>query len=270
MKQVLVLAHAADAGAAAVAAQLQRTLGDDVVRVVRPEALGVARWSHRVDARGRASTRVRIPAMPVLESAAIGAVLNRIRFIPLPRFCCSTRKDQDYAGAEMQALVASWLAQYGELAIHDVRRHPWVTPTVQAQAWATAAAACGLPVAPTRVATSARLQRSVAPGVPTRDGDAAADTSCQPLDDNEHSGTDDVFDETVLVAGDEAEGTLAGRFGRPCLAAARRLGYALLEFRFVRTAGCMTLSGVDALPALDRPGAVEATCRLVMSRLALQ
>ncbi|HJU40632.1 MAG TPA: hypothetical protein VJ724_13760, partial [Tahibacter sp.] len=59
MKPVaLVLAHAHDAGANAVAAYLAR--GDDApgVRVVRPEALGVARWSHRVDAHGCASTRI--------------------------------------------------------------------------------------------------------------------------------------------------------------------------------------------------------------------
>src|SRR5882672_3879945 len=157
MKQVLVLAHATDAGAASVAAELRRRLGTDAVRTVRPEALGAAACSNRVDAHGRASTRVSIRGMPVLDCRAIGVVLNRIRFIPMPRFRRSSAKDQEYAIAEMQALVASWLAQFGACAIHEVRRHPWVTPIVHVQAWVAAAAACGLPLESTCIATSARL-----------------------------------------------------------------------------------------------------------------
>jgi hypothetical protein len=247
MTQVVVLAHAADAGAASVVAALRVRLGNGGVRVVRPEALGVAKWSHRVDTRGRAATRIELAGAPPLECAAIGAVLNRIRFLPLAQFRRSTPKDRDYAGAEMQALVASWLAAFGARAIHDLRRHPCVTPSVHRHAWSAAAAECGLPLAAARVATTARWMRA-----------------------EDSAVVDDAPGDAVLVAGDEVVGPLSERFGQACRAVAHRLGFALLEFRFARSEGRWVVADVDPLPALERPPDVAAACRLVESRLVAE
>src|SRR5690242_16823440 len=122
---VLVLAHAADAGAALSTAWLRREFGAEQVRVVRPEALGICRWSHKIDARGRASTTLTPPRSEPLISSEISAVLNRIRYLPTPSFRWASAKDRAYAEAELQALVMSWLAEFGDRAVHGIRRHPW-------------------------------------------------------------------------------------------------------------------------------------------------
>ncbi len=267
MKQVLVIAHATDAGAASVAARLRRELGAQAVHLVRPEALSLARWSHRVDEHGHASTNVTLPGKLPLYSADIGVALNRIRYLPVVRFQRSSPKDRDYAGAELQALVASWLAELGERAIHTVRRYPWVTPSLPAQHWASAAAACGLPVAMRRITTSERW-RLPGDGLHGEIRSACAsynDTRAQ-MQGEGNEGQISLAG-SVLVAGNQVEGTLARQFGARCHAAARTLGFALLEFQFALVAGNPALVEVDPLPLIERPAAVEVTYRLVMSRL---
>src|SRR5262245_29560283 len=96
---VLILAHATDVGAALVAGELARELGARAVRVVRPEILSLARWSQRVDANGGASTRIELPLGQPLANVELLAVLNRIRYLPVPRFQRASAKDRDYAGA---------------------------------------------------------------------------------------------------------------------------------------------------------------------------
>jgi hypothetical protein len=250
MKQVVVLAHATDAGAASVAGRLRRQLGPASVMVLRPEALSLARWSHRVDEQGHAFTRISLPGMPPLSSADVGILLNRIRYLPVARFRHSSAKDRDYAGAEMEALVASWLAELGDRAVHVVRSHPWVTPSIPVQRWASVAAAHGLPVAPHTITTSERWRSlSTVAGAAPR-GEAMACT------------------ESALVAGDEVEGPLSERFGAECIATAHALRcFPLLEFHFAK--GVENLVAVDPMPPLERAAAVEATCRLVTARLPL-
>lgn len=267
MKQVLVIAHATDAGAALVAARLRSELGAQAVHMVRPETLSLVKWSHRLDARGRASTHLTLPGKPPLYSSDIGAALNRIRDLPVTRFQHASPKDCDHAGAELQALVASWLAELGERAIHPVRRHPWVTPSLSPQHWASAAAACGLPVAQRTIETSERWR---SPG----DGAHDATTSRPRSLYGEHIGAHWVVGNamrrpagSVLVAGDQFEGSLSRRFGAQCRMAARALGFPLLEFRFAPAAGDVALVDVDPLPPIDRPTIVEATCRLLISRM---
>src|SRR5262249_31759455 len=121
-------------------------LGAERVGVARPEVLSLARWSHRVDAHGRASTRVALPRLGTLDTSSIGAVLNRIQHLAVPRFRRAPAKDREYAGAELQALVASWLAEHGARVVPSSRRHPCVTPGLPWQHWASAAAVHGLPI----------------------------------------------------------------------------------------------------------------------------
>jgi hypothetical protein len=248
---IVVLAHAPDSGAASVVAWLARELGPEIVRVVRPEALSRARWSHHIDAHGRASTRLTLPDAEPLVSAEASAVLNRIRYLPMPGFRRASAKDRDYAGAELQAVVASWLASFGDRAIHAVRRHPWVTPMLPLQLWASAAAACGLPVAARTIANSTRVQGADSGVACGDEADLAKGVSAG----------------TVLVAGSDVGGALVDRYGTPCLAAARLLGFPLMEFRFAVEGHNTRLVWVDPLPPLVEPWAAALTGKLLRSLL---
>ena len=250
---VLILAHATDSGAESVAAAAARRFGPSSVRLVRPELLSLASWSHRVDSRGRTSTRLSLPNAAPIDDAA--AVLNRIRYLPVPRFHRATAKDRDYAGAEMQALVASWLAGFGTRVVHVVREHPWVTPVLPRQHWAAPAAVCGLPVARRVVSTSPRVRQSRSHGLvhEKRDEDGIGEVTANGLGP------------TVLVAGDCTGGQLASAFGAPCVRAARMLGFPLLEFRFATEGGRTVLTEVDPLPSLVEPWATALTVDLLES-----
>jgi hypothetical protein len=243
----LVLAHATDAGAASVAAWLGREVGADIVRTVRPEALSLARWTHHIDAYGHASTRVVLPNAKPLVSAEVGAVLHRIRYLPMPGFSRASAKDRDYAAAELQAVVAGWLTGFGGRAIHSVRRHPWVSPMLPLQHWAKAAAACGLPVAARTIDSSPRVR-----------GTEGRITSSENADPAEGAAAG-----TVLVAGGDLGGAVVDKYGARCLAAARLLGFSLLEFRFTDEG----LVHVDPLPLLAEPWAAALTGRLLLSFL---
>jgi hypothetical protein len=251
---LLILAHATDSGAESVAAAAARRFGPNSVRLVRPEQLSLASWSHRVDSRGRTSTRLSLPNAEPIDDAA--AVLNRIRYLPVPRFHRATAKDRDYAGAEMQALVASWLAGFGARVVHVVRQHPWVTPVLPRQQWAAAAATSGLPVARRVISSSPRVRPSRSHGLVHEERD----------EDGVGEVTANGFGSTVLVASDRTGGQLASAFGARCVRAARTLGFPLLEFRFAAEAARIVLTEVDPLPSLVEPWATALTVDLLESR----
>src|SRR5262249_60031216 len=94
-------------------------------------------------------------------NASYTSIPIQFAFPPIPVLRRATANVRDYPGAGLQAVVASWLASFGDRAIHAVRRHPWVTPLLPLQLWASAAAACGLPVAPRTIANSTRVQGAV-------------------------------------------------------------------------------------------------------------
>jgi hypothetical protein len=240
---IVVLSHAIDSGAESVAASLVQRFGPQAVRIVRPEMLSLASWSHRVDSNGQAMTRLTLPGTAPIDDSQIAAVLNRIRYLPVPRFHRASTKDRDYAGVEMQALVASWLAGLGERVVHVVRRHPWLTPILPLQHWAAPAAACGLPVAVSTVGSAPRSARCSDPIAIAAAGDA----------------------DTVLVAGNRAAGPLSDTFGPSCLRVARMLGLPLLEFQFAHDNGTTVLANVDPLPSLMEPWAAAMTADLLAS-----
>jgi hypothetical protein len=225
---VLVLAHASDAGAASVAASVRSQLSGWPMEVwtVRPESLSLASWSHTVDAHGGTRTRLVLPGRPALHSGQIRAVFNRIQHLPVPQFSQAHPKDRDYAAMELQALVLSWLAACGDCVVQPLRSQPWLVPQLPLLHWASAAARCGLPVAP-----------------------RAAEAVAEP------------WDATVLVAGPRTTGILAGRLGVACVATAQNLGFTLLEFRFVRRAEGVALVDVSPHPALSDLEDIDAVAR---------
>jgi hypothetical protein len=240
---VLVLAHAADTGAASVAASLHSMLREDCacasveVWTVRPAMLSQAMWSHHVDDHGRAETQLTLPGRPALLSSQVRAVFNRIQHLPMPSFLHGSAQDRDYAAAEFHALMQSWLASLGDRVLHSLRNQPLLSPQLPMLRWAQAAVQCGLPVAPRGA------------GMPALEWDA-----------------------TVLVAGTQTTGVLAGRFGRACVAASQALGFSVLEFRFVRRNQVFALVGVSPYPALtdleDIDAVAACICDLVHSQAA--
>lgn len=251
---VLIIAHATDAGAASVALRLTSRLGIGNVVTLRPESMGVLRWSHRVDGRGRAKTQIALPGRAPIACHEIGAVFNRIRYLPLPKFARSSPKDRDYAGAEMQALVVSWLAALGDRVVNPVHRHPWVTPSVSRLRWASVAADHRLPVA-------RRVIDSRAPWQSDR-GDALACDRDEPARGSDEMG--------VLVAGGTAVGALAHVHGERCVDTAHTLGLPLAQFRFAWDGGTTCLVDVEPLPTLDSPAAITAVCGLLTATHAME
>lgn len=243
-RSVLILAHATDSGAGSVAARLMDRLGPGRVRVVRPESLSLAKWSHRVDRQGRANTYLVVPNQEPFEDRQIGAVFNRIRYLPVTRFQSASPKDREYAGAELQAVVASWLAGFGHRAVHPLRRHPWVTPLLPRQHWASVAAACRLPVALRILANSPRAHR------------------WQSSRRQEGAGPPGG---SVLVAGEQCAGVLASSYGGRCVLAAQKLGLPLLEFQFTINREGLAVAGIHALPPLDEPWSADLAAQLLVS-----
>lgn len=235
--QHLILAHALDGGAHAVADELAPRLGKRL-SVLRPECLGQAQWSQQVDGRGRARTRICWHGGHSLESGQIGFVWNRIRMLPQAGFRASTAQDQDYAGAELQALVASWLAGLGERAEPPMRRHATVTAVPHHLHWAAAASRCGFTLV-TR--PSAPVSFSVL-STPMELCGAATTTTA-----------------TVTA-------TWPPALACACQALAGQLGFSLLELGFSGTLEAPLLCHVNTHPALASEGEVQAVARWLAGR----
>ena len=228
----MILAHALDAGAQAVAAVLAPSLGPRLT-LLRPEWLGQARWSQRIDARGRAHTLLRWDGGHRLDGSQAGVVWNRIRMLPQAAFRVSAAPDREYAGAELQALVASWLAEMGARVEPPMRRHAVVTPMLHQLHWAAAAGRCALALAPAQPAL-------------------AEDFS--------------VLRTPIELCGDVAAEWPAP-FMRACHALAAELGFALLSLGFRGSPAAPLLCRVDAHPALSSPRQVQAAARWLRQRV---
>ena len=226
----MILAHAFDGGAQAVANTLAPVLGHRLT-VLRPERLGQAHWSQRLDERGSARTLIRWHGGHVLDSRRIGLVWNRIRLLPQAAFRASSAQDRDYAGAELQALVSSWLAELGERVEPSMRRHACVTPVPHHLHWAAAAARCGLALAT---------------------GPAAPEDFS-------------VLRTPMELCGSVTQ-TWPTTFAHACHATAKELGFALLSLGFRGTPAAPLLCRVDSNPALTLPGEVQAVARWLSQR----
>lgn len=223
---LLILAHALDAGAHDVAAVLAPILGRRLT-VLRPEWLGQARWSQRIDAHGNARTLLRWHGSGRLDGSEVGVVWNRIRLLPQAAFRDSAARDRDYAGAELQALVASWLAEMGARVEPPMRRHAAVTPVLHQLHWAGVASRCGLTLAPGRSALPEQFS-----------------VLCTPME----------------LCGD-ATAAWPAPFVRACHAMAGELGFPLLSLGLRGTPAAPLLCRVDAHPALSSPRQVQAVAR---------
>lgn len=229
--RLLILAHAWDVGAQGVAGLLAPRLGPRLT-VLRPEWLGQARWSQRLDRQGRARTVIRWHGGRQLESSQIGQVWNRIRLLPQAAFRASGARDQDYAGAELQALVASWLAELGVRVEPSMRHHAVVTPLLHRLHWMAVASRCGLMV---EAGPGAREDCSLL-RTPAHLSGPVADAWPEPL-------------------------------ARACHALADELGFALLSLGFHGTPQAPRLCRVDTHPDLSTAGEMQAVAAWLSHRV---
>jgi hypothetical protein len=230
---LLILAHALDAGAHSVAGLMAPALGPGLT-VLGPEWLGQARWSQRIDARGSARTLLHWHGGADLDGSRFGVVWNRIRLLPQAAFRASAARDRDYAGAELQAMVASWLAELGARVEPPMRRHAAVTPVLHPLHWAGAASRCGL---------------ALAGGGPVP---AEAFSVLR----------------TPLELWASVSAAWPAPFERACHAMAGELGFALLSLGFCGTPAAPLLCRVDAHPVLSSPREAQAVARWLLQRVA--
>jgi hypothetical protein len=220
--QLLILAHALDSGAQAVARSLVPLL-DYRLTVMRPELLGQANWSRRMDAEGRTHTQLCWRNGRRMDSSQIGMVWNRTRLLPATACRLGSPQDRNFVGAELHGLVLSWLSNLEDRVEPSIRRHATVTPLERALNWAGAAVACGLTLAT----------------------------------DFAKAETFSVL-HTPLGLWGNGRVEWPAPLLRACQALSDELGFALLQLGFQGTPEAPRLARVDAHPALHAPGEVYA------------
>lgn len=108
MKPILILAHPGDRLALQVYAELQRQVGSAHLRLHSAQEIALAlRWSHHQNQSG-IRTEIGLADGSTIEGEW-GLLFNRLQQLELPHFGGADPMDRDYAAAEMQALLLSWL-----------------------------------------------------------------------------------------------------------------------------------------------------------------
>ena len=231
MKKLLIVAHAFDGGARAVAHALSASLRQRTLWLA-PEHLAQLRWSHTVDAHGHAHTRLQWPGGEALKSDAVGMLWNRIRWLPQPNFRASVAADCDYANAELQALLGSWFAELGVRAEPAMRSQMGPIAALHPLRWIYAAERCGMALA---------------------SAGSAAETFSVLRTPLGLYGPDDV--------------QWPPAFASACDGVAQELGFAIVEFGFVGRVDGPQLGRVDIRPSLRRLAHVQAVTRWLESTM---
>lgn len=267
--RAVVLAHAHDLGATAVAAQLSTCFGPHDVTVVRPETLGLGRWSHRLGSTSEVQTVLILPSGMAIASSAVSCLFNRLQYLPSPRFSRASPKDRNYASAELQAIVASWLSSLGSRVVNPAGPRGQARGPISRRGWLALAADCELPVARSLAATTGKMIQATLPGerIRLRESWLAGPRGPVPVEVEPDPVTGDE-EETLLVAGDRVVGALADSYGTRCRAVARRSGCTLLEFRFRRLNGAFVVGEIDPFPLLAHAEAAIATAELLLETAA--
>lgn len=236
--RLVVLAHRHDRTANTVAAAVAGELGHGAVTRLPVEALGLCTWTHRVDDHGRADTVIVAPDGTTVRSSDVACVLARVRHVAAPRFARSSARDRDYATAELEALLASWLFELGVRVVNPVGPGGRVGPVAWA-AWRLLAVRSGLLV-------------------------DAEPRWCRP------TGAQDDDLRSVVVADQAATASWASaRLRASCVALAHAAGLPLLGLTFVTTdSGNPRLVAVDPMPALGTAAAVTRVRRFLVARVA--
>ena len=238
---IVVLAHGHDHGASAVARAIAARRGEDAVLRLSPADLTRAGWTHTIGAGGEVGGAVLTASGHRLAAGGVACVLDRLTAVLPPAFARAEARERDYAAAEMQALVLSWLTGLG----CPVIRSPGAVGLSRRQ-WLARAIRAGIPVEREVAATSARL----VPGEPV-----APSAAGRPVEVRDHPGGPL---RSVLVAGDRLHGDVDRALAGPCLALAADTGCGLLSLMFAAR-----LVDVDPFPPLADEASVGATAALL-------
>jgi hypothetical protein len=152
----LVLCHIDDRSAVRVYCSLRKRLGADAVELVSGEELALApRWSHAVDS-GRVGTELTLADGRRLQTDRMGVVFQRIRQLDMPQFARAKPDDREYAVAEMQALLLSWLAGLSCPVVNRAGPRGLCGADRSRLEWMKLAASAGLPTRGCELASEAR------------------------------------------------------------------------------------------------------------------
>ncbi len=262
MKRILILCQANDSGAMQVAKVIGSQLGQKVVLVIHPEIFALTQWSHHIDRFGRATTCLRLPNQDDFNSESIGCLFNRLRYVPNMLF--TSQKNRDYAGAELQALISSWIVALGMHVVNPISIVSGIASPISQPQWLSTARQCGLPISRYVTATASKLIGKILPGEvlhpltdwPGKPGVIPAEIA---LDNSTR-----IPKETVLVCGNRVFGSLTEMFGISCLRLAQKMRYNLLEIQFGLIEGQFRVVAVSPYPLLESRWAVDETAEMVM------
>ena len=236
---LLILADvAADATAVRLSVLANQTMA---ATLVAPVELALAEhWVHRVQGRGHAvRTTVTTRAGITIDSDEIVGVFNRLWTVPLVVRAPSRAEDREYAQAEWQALVVSWLAGLRCPVINPATPHALCGSPLTALRWHVLAHRAGLESLAMRFTTSQR--RFPAVGMVRVQGpDAVRDplSAVGPAAFTDASGTRNA---SLLVVGDDVwpegmdrdEATL---LSDACIRLARAARLTLMRVHFTSSA----------------------------------
>jgi len=279
---VLVLGHPYDVGARAVCSEIRWRSADPVL-LLPPELAAATGWTHRVGDDGRARTQLRLPNGRRLADEDIGCVLNRWNHLPAGRLTGASERDREYGALEFQSLIASWLAGLSGRVVNRPNPNATDAGPRSPRGWLALAVAAGLSVAPSGLATAARLipaatesarplgpfapDRAFSTGrVPVEIGWSGAGLGTEPADPGDDSGEDG---REVLVVGGRAFGAPTTGIGDACVDVANRAGCSIAAFRFETPGRGTVLAHVTTRPALTGVGqaaAVAELCRSIADR----
>jgi hypothetical protein len=130
---------------------------DGCVLLVRPAELACASWTHTLRRNGQAATTVTLRSGQHISDDRLGAVLIRTESLAVPRFARSTSSDRNYAAAELRALFVSWVRSLATRAVNTPGGISLTGPSWTSRRWLSEAQRAGLRVAPSVLASSARL-----------------------------------------------------------------------------------------------------------------
>jgi hypothetical protein len=265
----LLLTQDGDATTARIATALARRHGAESTAVVTMRELAEADQFTLAVNGGRPHSTIRLKAGATIESAEVGVVLNRLRYVLVPQFVRAAIADRSYATMEMYALLIGWLTSLpcpivnscGSSGLSGIARGPLE--------WFALAARAGLRTPRLGVGSSART-------FPDRDLLLLADDRSQipapalaslvgqrrgwcmePLGPRRCS---------VYVAGSRVWGPLSSETHGAIRRLTARAGVALARVDFSEAydvAGSWMFVGIDEWPELVDPGAVDAATAML-------
>ncbi len=247
---ILIVAPREEIGVRAAARRAATLAPDLAVQVWSAEDLIDVRWSHRVGSSGEARTTLTWQGQS-FSDRAISAVWFRERCLTSSAASARWAKaDRDYAEAELRALWVSLLRSLGPRVVNGVDGTSPSGPTFSRLQWLAKAREVGLPLARSKVATSARL-------VPRWRGSPYDARRPLRLVEGRPAGR------VLVVAGQASQGPYQEGLG----ALSRVTGCDFLEVTFACDKdGQWGVFAVDPLGLLDQQTDVEAAATMLVRK----